>query len=182
MRSRSLAAASLIAAAALVAQPTQASENLVLIPDANLFGLFGLGEGLGALWIMLIGFVVLIFPLNQLIFKPIFAALDARAARIQGARERSAQLERDADAVLDRYETAIREARSESEAARQHQLGRAREEQIALTTQARSEAEREIERARNDLGRSLEDARATLRASAEDLARAAAERVLGRAL
>lgn len=165
-----------------LAAPSQAADNLELIPDYALFGIFGTDGGLGDLWIMLIGFVLLIFPLNALIFKPIFGALDARAERIQGARERSAQLETEADEVLERYEVAIREARSEGEVARQAQLGRAREEQVTLTTQARGEAEGELERARQALDASLEEARASLRATADELAQAAAEQVLGRAL
>lgn len=161
--------------------PANAAENLVLIPDVAFFGIFG-GTGLGTMWVMLIGFVLLIFPLNALLFQPIFRALDARAERIAGARARSAQLQKEADEVLERYETAIRTARAEGEANRQVQLGGAREEQASLTAQARSEAEREIEQARSELARSLDDARATVRASAEDLAQSAAEQVLGRAL
>jgi F-type H+-transporting ATPase subunit b len=169
-------------ASTFAANTALASDTLDLIPDYQLFGLFGAGEGLGMLWIMLIGFVLLIFPLNALIFQPIFRALDARAERIQGARDQSNQLEQDADSVLERYETAIREARADSEEARQTQLAGAREEQAALTGEARTTAEDELERARADLNQSLEEARATLRASADDLATAAAEQILGRPL
>ena len=158
-----------------------AADKLELIPDYALFGLIG-GEGLGSLWIMLIAFVVIIFPLNALIYQPIFRALDERAARIGGARDRSRQLEGEADAVLERYESALRDARSEAESARQTQLAGARDEQARLTAAARSEAEGELERARTELGRSLEEARASLRASADDLANAAAEQILGRSL
>lgn len=159
-----------------------AADTLELIPDYALFGLFGTGPGLGLMWKMLIAFTLLVFPLNILIFQPIFGALSERAERIQGARNRSDQLQAEADSVLERYETAIREARTESEADRQAQLLGAREEQNTLTAQARSEAERELEAARSELGRSLDDARATVQASAESLAQAAAEQVLGRAL
>jgi len=165
-----LAGLGLSAMSGLIAQPVIASDKLELIPDPMV------------LPIMLVGFVLLIFPLNQLIFKPIFRSLDERDARIDGARTRSTQLQGEADAVLERYEEAIRIARSESEQARQGQLALAREEQASLTTQARGEAEDEIERAREDLGQSLEEARVSLRSSAENLARAAAEQVLGRAL
>lgn len=172
----------------VLATPALAAETLELIPDFDLFGaldgVLGYEDdgGFGSIWVMLIGFVVLIFPLNALIFQPIFRALDARAERIQGARERSQQLQIDAAQVLDRYETAIRDARAESEAARQSQLTSAREEQASLTAQARGEAERELERARGELAQSLESARATLRASADDLATTAAEQILGRSL
>ncbi len=171
-----------LAFTALGPNPAFASDKLELIPDFAFFGLIADKPGLGSLWIMIIGFVALIFPLNQLIFQPIFRVLDARAERIQGARDRSTQLQREADNVLDQYETAIREARAESETTRQGQLVTAREEQASLTTEARREAESELERARASLSESLEEARANLRADAEDLATAAAERVLGRAL
>ena len=174
--------ASGLASSVLLAGSAGASENLVIIPDARLFGLFNMGEGLGSMWIMLIGFLVLVFPLNVLIFQPIFRALDARAERIQGARDRSSQLEQEANEVLERYESAIREARVDAEAARQAGLTAAREEQATMTAQARSEAETELTRARTEMTRSLDEARATLRASAEDLATAAAEQVLGRTL
>lgn len=180
--------AAIIASSFALAAPAFASDQLVLIPDFELLGAFdGLGgyesDGrLGMLWVMLIGFVVLIFPLNSLMFQPIFRALDERAERIQGARNRSEQLQADADGVLERYETAIREARSHSESERQTALASAREEQAVLTTQARGDAEQELERARGELNRSLDEARETLRASADDLATAAAEQILGRSL
>ena len=157
-------------ASTLVARPVMASGTLELIPDPI------------ALSVMIVGFVLLIFPLNELIFKPIFRSLDERAERIKGARERSEQLQREADSVLERYETAILETRSASEQSRQVQLAAAREEQVGLTSQARTEAESELERARAELGRSLDEARASVRSAAEDLAQAAAEQVLGRTL
>jgi F-type H+-transporting ATPase subunit b len=154
----------------LIAQPVLASDDLVLVPNPK------------TLTIMLAGFVLLIFPLNQLIFKPIFRLLDERSERISGVREHSNRLESQADGALERYQTAIREARGESEVARQRHLTEAREEQAASTARARGEAESDLERAREDLGRSLEEARASIRSSAEDLAQTAAEQVLGRAL
>ena len=168
------------------ATAAHAAGSLEVWPDISLFGAFDFagvdGGGLGPMWIMVAIFAVLIFPLNALIYQPIFRALDARAERIQGARSRSRQLQGEADDVLERYETAIREARSESETARQAQLATAREEQVSLTDQARADAESELERARAELARSLGQARETLRASAEDLATAVAEQVLGRDL
>ncbi|MBK7949790.1 MAG: ATP synthase F0 subunit B [Deltaproteobacteria bacterium] len=181
--------AGFFAASVVTAWPlaASASESLELIPDYALFDLIKPGliedeSGLGALWVMLIAFTLLVIPLNALIFQPIFRALDARAERIQGARQRSEHLQREADSILERYEAAVRDVRGEAEAARQVEIGRAREEQNALTSQAKLESEAQLESARSELTRSLESARASLRASAEDLARAAAEQVLGRSL
>jgi F-type H+-transporting ATPase subunit b len=159
-----------LALATLIAAPARAAEELVLIPDGNLL-------------LVLIGlFVVLIFPVNALIFKPIFRALDERAGRIDGARQRASHIDDEASQVLGRYEEAIREARGDAETGRKAQISEARDEQNTIAASARSEAEQKVEQARGELARALEEARQGLRASAESLARDAAQKILGRAL
>ena len=131
---------------------------------------------------LIVLFTVLIFPVNSLIFKPIFRALDERASRITGARHRAEQIDEEADTVLARYEESIREARANAESSRKEMISAARTEQAGIAASARSDAEALVDRARRDISAALEDARGGLRASAEELGRAAAERILGRGL
>lgn len=147
-----------------------ASDNLVLIPE------------LPMLVAMVILFILLVFPVNALIFKPIFRALDERTTRISGARERAEHIAADANAVLARYDEAIREARAGAEATRKQTITEARTEQVAMATRARSDAEALIEKARADLTEALDHARVELRAATQELGRAAAQRILGRDL
>jgi F-type H+-transporting ATPase subunit b len=127
-------------------------------------------------------FALLIFPVNALLFKPVFRVMDERAEKIGGARRRAERLEQEAETILSNYEGAVREAREQAEVDRRSLLDAARFEHASLTRAARTEAERELKHAREELGRSLSDARATLRAGAEELAPLVAERVLGRSL
>lgn len=127
-------------------------------------------------------FVVLIYPVNELLFKPIFRVLDERAERIAGTRARAAQLERDAEAALTRYEASVQSVRTEAEQERRSLLDSARSEALAVTGEARVRVEREIEAARGEIAASLATARETLRVESRELAREAASRVLGRAL
>lgn len=154
----------------LAAAPAQAAEELNLFPDG------------GLMLILLVGFIVLVFPVNALIFKPLFRVLEERNDRIAGARARAAQFEGDADELLGRYRAAIAEVREAAERDRRSQLETARGEQAELADEARSEAERVLAAGRGDLHNWLGDARETLRNDAEPLARMAAERVLGRRL
>jgi F-type H+-transporting ATPase subunit b len=165
-----VALASLPVGAALFTAPAHAAGDLVLIPD------FPLALTLGVL------FAALIFPLNALIFKPIFGALDERSSRITGARDRAAHIQSEAASALSRYEDSIREARMSAESGRKEQLADARSEQTSISGRARAEAERRVEQARGELERSLEEARGTLRTEAQQLARVAAEQILGRNL
>jgi len=159
----------LLALAALPG-PAFAAEELQLIPE------------LGMLILMVAIFFALIFPVNAFIFKPIFQALDERASRIAGARERADQIAAEADAVLERYEASIREARASAEAARKELIEAARQEQASVANTARGDAEELVEKARVDLAAALDEARAGLRSSSQEIGRLAAERILGRTL
>jgi F-type H+-transporting ATPase subunit b len=154
---------------AFAADPAHASEDLVIFPTFQVVYL-------------VIGFALLIIPVNLLIFKPIFRALDERKARIEGARNRAKQIERDADRILRDYEERIRDARSEADVVRKEQIAAARDEHAALTASARSEAEGQIERARQSLTAELVTARASIGDHAQELARTAAEQILGRSI
>ncbi len=148
-----------------------ASEGgLVLVPD------------LQTLIVRIVAFALLILPMNALVFKPVFRVLDARRERIDGACRRAAQLGREADAVLARYQAAVREVEESAEHERRQRLDEARRERGATTARARADAEGEIERARREVKLALGEARATLRSEAEELAREVAQRVLGRAV
>ena len=61
----------------LVVFPVQAAgDSLEIFPDERIFYLIVL-------------FVLLVFPVNKLLFHPIFRVLDERDARIEGARKRA---------------------------------------------------------------------------------------------
>jgi len=155
---------------ALAASPALASSDLVLIPDGQM------------LLILIVFFVALIFPVNALIFKPIFAALDERQEKVAGFRRRSQSLQAGADSVLKRYRDSIREVRAEVDQARREQLDAVRTEQATITAEARSSAEGQLAAARTELEAALVAARQTLRTNAQDLARDAATAILGRSL
>jgi F-type H+-transporting ATPase subunit b len=171
-RARSLSAATTALCIALLfaVAPAQAAGTLSLEPEGFV------------LVALLIGFVVLIFPLNSMIFKPLLKVVDERDARIEGARRRASQLEEQAGEAIAQYRGAIRGAREEAEAGRRERLEAARSEQGAITGDARSEAEEEVARARSEIAVSLDEARTSLRGATEDLARVAAERILGRTI
>ncbi len=161
---------STLAVGLLGAFPARAAGGVLeIFPDERIFYLIPL-------------FILLIFPLNKLLFRPVFQVLDERDARIAGARKRAEETGAQAEAVLDRYRSAVRSAREEAESGRKEALEGARREQAELTGNARSEAETEINHAREEVAGALVDARSQLREQAQELAREAAARVLGRSL
>jgi F-type H+-transporting ATPase subunit b len=154
----------------LAALPAHAATgSLEIFPDQRIFYLIAI-------------FVLLVFPVNKLLFHPVFRVLDERDARIEGARKRAEEVGAQAEATLERYRSAVRSARESVESDRKAVLEQARREQAQLTGGVRSEAEATMSRARDEVARALGEARSQLREQAQVLAREAAARVLGRSL
>ncbi|MCH7867895.1 MAG: ATP synthase F0 subunit B [Myxococcales bacterium] len=156
--------------ASLIATPAYASGKLVLLPNPT------------TLVPLIIAFVLLIGPLNAMIFRPLLRVLDERDAKIAGATHEAGQLVERARELTQRYRETVREARDDAEVARKQQLEAARSEHASITNEARAQSEVEIRRARVDIEGALVEARETLEATSRDLAKVAAERILGRPL
>jgi F-type H+-transporting ATPase subunit b len=150
--------------------PAHASGQLVLLPDVTTLG------------ILIVGFVILIAPLNAMIFRPLFRVIEEREAKIEGATRQAASFVSQATELTEQYRGSIREAREQAEATRKQHLEAARSEHGSITGDAKAESDDEIGHARQEIESSLVEARATLERASADLAKVAAERILGRTL
>jgi F-type H+-transporting ATPase subunit b len=159
-----------VAAPMLCAAPARAEGALNLAPDP------------AVLVPLLILFAILVPLLNAVLFRPILSTLEARAARIEGARKRAESLGREVEQTLAQYSEAVRIARTQADQERKQQLVAAQRESSDTTVRERTAAESTIDRARQEIAAALVGARAQLEAEAQTLAREAASRVLGRAL
>jgi F-type H+-transporting ATPase subunit b len=159
------------AVALLAAAPASAAGGgLELVPDLHIYP------------ILLLLFAALVVPLDRLLFRPLFRVLEQREEKIGGARRRAERLSREADQVVERYRAQVSETRERSERERKEQIASVLVETASRAASTRAEGEARVERARAEVNASLAQARAALRASTEQLARDAAERVLGRRL
>ncbi len=174
---------------ALIASPAVAAGDLSIFPDLiedALYGTYG-GEiaanPLRSTWLQLVlVFVVIVFPLNALLFRPLLRTLEQRGEKIEGARSRASALAKQANEVFGRYEAAVGVARRDAENVRRKTLETARSEQTRIGSAARSSAEREVAAARAGVAGAVDAARAALRDETERLAREVAAKVLGRPL
>jgi F-type H+-transporting ATPase subunit b len=162
-----------------LAAPAHASEGgLQIFPD-----LFLGARPLESRFVyLLVLFVLLIFPVNRLVLKPLLAVLEQRASRIEGARKRAAEVGGQADAVLARYEAAVEQARRQADEQRKGALESARGEHVRILDETRRAAEQEVAGARSRVAGAVASARAALRSETDALAREVAARVLGRNL
>lgn len=168
---RNLPGALAISAIALAAAPAAASSGgIEIFPQ------------IGPLIVLVVFFAVLIWPANQLLWRPLLRVFDERRERIAGTRARAEKIASEAEDVLSAYQASVERARLGAESERAKILEAARREQGQVTADARRSAEAEVAAAREAVGAAFERARSDLQGAARELGREAAARVLGRPL
>lgn len=130
-----------------------------------------LGIDLVSLVFQIVAFVILIWLLNRLLFRPIRKTLDARAQRIQESMEEAERIKQQAVRADAEYQARIEEAQR-----------RAQEIADQARERARQEREEILEKARAEAQQFLEDARVQIELERRDLARDARRQVAGLAV
>ncbi len=124
-------------------------------------------------------YIGLILLLNPLLFKPWLAAQARRRESIEGALEKAKDLRVEADALSQKYDAQLAEARDRALAMR----SRARREEEAAQAQqlaaAREEAAKQLDKAREDIAKKATEARAALVGRVDELAAQITDKVLG---
>lgn len=126
-------------------------------------------------------FLVTLFALNRLLFKPLFRVLDERRSRTSDLRER-------AQGILDSYQSRFEDYQGKVKEEKQlgYQLAESvrsealRERQQKIF-QTRTASQALLEEAKKQIHQELASAQAQLRREAEEVARTITARVLGRA-
>jgi len=136
----------------------------------------------GSLVFILILFMLFIFVLNRLLFRPIGHVLDEREAITQGAsKEARAALQR-YKSKLAEYEESIRRARVEGYQLVEQKRSLALQARQKLIDAAKQQASRQIEQAKAEIGRQAADTRRELGTEARNIAVQVSSAVLGRTL
>jgi F-type H+-transporting ATPase subunit b len=136
----------------------------------------------GSVFVMLGIFLVLLGVLWQFLWKPYLKVRDERVARVEGAREKAAQLDAEAAARLARIESALAEARvaGDAESSKLRLEAQAREQKIIAEAQEAARALMAEARAKLDATVAAE--KTSLQKQTAILAREIAEKALGRRL
>lgn len=122
------------------------------------------------------------FILRSLVFKPVIGLFDAREAAMDGSRKAAAEMDKDADAIRDRFETELKKVRQQGNDERDK--ARAKTQKLAreLTETARKENAATLSAAKARLDVEAADARGKAKATVPGLAKQIAERLLGRSM
>jgi F-type H+-transporting ATPase subunit b len=132
--------------------------------------------------VVLILFLIFVFVLNQILFKPIGKVLDERESLTEGAAAESRAAARQYQSRLNHYEDTIRRARAEIYHKLEQRRKVALEERGKVIEEARSQAEAEIAKARQEVAAQTAQARTALEQESRQIAEQISRTVLGRAV
>lgn len=125
-------------------------------------------------------FLLVLYLLNRLLFKPVMARLDQRNTRIEKGLEDAEAAARDRELARAEREAAVAEARKEAQAMIARATKIAEDSRNEIVAEARAEAEKVTARAREEIIAEKERAMAELRTHVADLALDAAGKLVRR--
>lgn len=178
---RMLSFAGRVAAAGTVALAL-ALPRIALAAEAAQHGEPGIINLNVTILIQAINFLILIFLLSKLLFKPLTKFLADRSAGIAKSLAEAKAAHEAAAKVQEEFQARMRETQREIAAIREQGQREAEAERERLVQASRAEAERLVVQAKAEIEAEAKRAKAGLREEAAGIALAAAERLLGRSL
>jgi F-type H+-transporting ATPase subunit b len=135
-----------------------------------------------SLIIQVINFLVLLFILWKLLYKPLVAKMEERTQAIRKSLEEAQAARADAERQRQEHAAQIQAALGEAQAIRATALKEAADEQRRLVEAARAEAGRLVQTAKAEMEQDIRRARQQLRQEVGDLAVQIAERLIKKSL
>jgi F-type H+-transporting ATPase subunit b len=127
-------------------------------------------------------FLILLYLLHRLLYRPLLAKMQERTAAIQKSLDEAQQARAEAQRQSEENAARVRATYAEAAAIREQALKEAAEEQRKLVEAARLEARRLVEAAKAQMDADIRRAREELRREVGDLAVAVAEKLVRKSL
>ena len=136
----------------------------------------------GSLIFILVLFILFVFVMNRLLFRPISRVLDERQTLTEGATNEARAAVRRYQVKLNDYESAIRQARAESYKKLEADRAVALESRRRMIEAAKEETRDKISQAKSEVEQQAAAARASLESESRRVAETISRIVLGRAV
>jgi F-type H+-transporting ATPase subunit b len=134
------------------------------------------------LFVQMANFILLIFILNAILYKPIRNSLIARKKKIQDANEAIEGAKRSADEAGQTFKTKMGDAKMKGHQEKEALKQAGQEEEKRLVAEINQKAQAELEAVRAQIAKDAESARGQLKGEIKAFSAAIAEKILGRAV
>ncbi len=129
----------------------------------------------------MINFLVLLFVLNLVLYKPIRNVLLERKARVDGLEDGVEKASADLDSQKNSYKEGLKEARSKGLKEKEAFVEAASKEEKEIIDQINKKAQANFAQIKEQVASETEQARKALEGEVEAYAKAIGEKILGRA-
>lgn len=130
----------------------------------------------------MINFLILLFVLNVLLYKPIRKVLLERKAKIQGLESGVEKATADLVSQEESYKNGLRQARSEGLKEKEAFVEEASKQEREIIDQINQKAQTNLARIKKQVADETEQARKALEKEVEAFAKTIGEKILGRAI
>jgi len=134
------------------------------------------------IWFQMANFLILMFVLNVVLFKPILRVLERREKHFQGLDEEVKSLDQSVEEKMANYEEKLRQARLEAMNEKNEIQQKASGEGKSKMDEARNEILQIFDDFKQKLDKEMSSARKILKTQAEKISVEISEKVLGRSI
>ncbi|KPK15682.1 MAG: hypothetical protein AMK69_27080 [Nitrospira bacterium SG8_3] len=134
------------------------------------------------LFVQMANFILLIFILNAILYKPVRNILIERRKKIQGAQEAIEGAKQSADEAGQAFKTKMGDAKMKGHQEKEALKQAGQEEEKRLLDEINQKAQAELETVLAQIAKDAESARGKLKGEIEGFSAAIAEKILGRAV
>jgi F-type H+-transporting ATPase subunit b len=132
--------------------------------------------------VQVINFLVLMWLLNILLYKPIFRIMEERQQNVSDAKERMTRLKQKAEEKTTAVEREIQEARTQASNQRQKQVDQASAQATEIMNQAQGEARDHLASIQDEAARQTNEVRGALEEYKKPIVEMVFAKVMGRNL
>ena len=134
------------------------------------------------IFLQFINFVVLMFLLNIILYRPLRRIIAKRRETVAGDHAQARELAAQIDEKMERYQAQLQDAKQKGAAEKAQLRRQAAEQEAAILGAAHEEASTQLQAIKGQVAAEAAQARQTLKTETDTLAGMIAGKVLGRAL
>ena len=135
-----------------------------------------------SLFIQIANFVLMIFILNIILYKPIRDILNKRKEKVEGLEQNIEMSNRDAVEKDEEYKSGIKKARVKGLKEKETLMQAATDEEKEIIANINQKAAADLNEVREKIQKDVEGVRASLQQEVDTFANAIGEKILGRAV
>lgn len=135
-----------------------------------------------SLIIQIVNFVVLIWALNKVLYRPIRNVLIQRKEKIDGMQQRIDDFNTDIEEKDEAFEAGIKDARVKGLKEKEDLITAAADEEKAMIVEINKKAKKELDDIIDKIAKDAEEARKALQNEIDDFVKQIGQKILGRAV